>query len=208
MAAKLGENIQREWNEDPFPLETWDALEAIKLDRNSGIESLTRVAERGSPLAMMYLGHALTKGTGPSDSAQAEAWLKRSTEGGSIEGRYLLAAYYEQQGNNEAAAAELRFLSDQGYGPAMYSLGSSLYRGDFGYKNLPEALEYLHLGRSVGHLPSIGLLSWIYRKEKFGIIGRISSHLYCLSKIPMLAWYLARYPNSDKLRGWTMPGTV
>jgi len=91
MVARLGENLQHEWDEDPFPDELWDALQALKGHRDAGIETLTTLAERGSALAMMYLGHALTKSNDGDEVARAEKWLTRSAEGGSIEGRFQLA---------------------------------------------------------------------------------------------------------------------
>lgn len=207
MVARLGENLQREWDEDPFPDELWHALQTLKGDRDAGIETLTTLAERGSALAMMYLGHTLTK-SNDGEVAGAEKWLTRSAEGGSIEGRFQLAGYHESQGNMSDALAELKALADQEYRPAMYFLGWKLYRGELGERNIPEALKYLRMAKAAGHLPASGLLSWIYRKEGFGVGGRIAAHWYCLAKIPALGWHLLRYPNSDRMRGFTMPSAT
>lgn len=202
MASRLGENIQREWDKEPFAGELWDALQARKHDRDTGIAMLTELAERGSVLAMMYLGYAQVSGDGDRDqSALGERWLIKSAEGGSIEGRFQLAHHYQRQGNWEKALRELKILTEGGYSPAMYALGLYLYRGELGDRSVPEALNYLRMARDTGHLPAMGLLSWIYRKEGYGLTGRLASHWHCLAKIPAVAWYLWHYPNSDKLRG-------
>lgn len=202
MASGIGENIQREWDEEPLAGELWDALEICRQDRDAGISILTELATRGSALAMMYLGHGYVSGGGdPAQLALGEEWLIRSARAGSIEGRFQLAGHYQRQDDREKALSELKTLAAQGYSPAMYSLGLSLYRDQLGPRSVPEALQYLKMAKEAGHLPAGGALSWIYRKEKYGLVGRIASHWYCLTKLPATAWYLLRYPDSDRLRG-------
>ena len=207
MAAKLGENFQGEWDEEPFPDALWDGIEALDQDRAAGIEMMTSLAERGSALAMMYLGHALSEDGDRDDAASAEMWLTRSAEAGSIEGRYQLAWHYLTVGNRPAARAEFETLAARGYAPAMYNLGQFLFRGQLFDRDVAEAVKYLKMAAAAGHIPAMGYLSWIYRKEKFGISGRIASHWLCLTKIPAAIWYLTRYPNSDRLRGFDLPAS-
>jgi TPR repeat protein len=206
MTSVLGENIQREWDEEPLAGELWDALQLRGQDRDAGNAMLTELATRGSVLAMMYLGHGYISGGG--DQAQlalGEEWLIRSAKAGSIEGRFQLAGHYQRQNDREKELIELKALAEQGYSPAMYSLGLRLYRSETRERSVPEAVTYLKMARDAGHLPAMGLLSWIYRKEKYGLGGRIAAHWYCLAKIPAAAWYIMRYPNSDRLRGGRTP---
>jgi TPR repeat protein len=205
MNAKLGENTQREWDNEPLPGELWDALQLLEEDQVSGRAMLTDLAGQGSTLAMMYLGHSLTTSGNDSELALGEEWLIRSAEGGSLEGRFQLFAHYERQQKGELAVAELKTLTDAGYAPAMYALGSTLYRGKLVNQDIPEAVKYLNMAKAAGHLPAMGLLAWIYRKEDFGLSGRLAAHWHCLTKIPSLAWHLVRYPNSDRLRGMKLP---
>lgn len=207
MSEKVGENIQREWDEDPFPGELWDGLQALKQDRGAGIAKLTELALRGSTLAMMYLGHAHTSAAARTEleSGLGKAWLIKSAEGGSIEGRYQLADHYVRQGDGDSAVSELKNLAEQGYAPAMYRLGGILYRGELVDRDVPGAVHYLEMAKQAGHLPAMGFLSWIYRKEDFGIAGRLASHWNCLVKIPVGFWYIFRYPNSDRMRGFPFP---
>lgn len=200
MARPLGENIQQEWDAEPLAGELWDALEAKKEDRATGLAMLTNLASGGSALAMTYLGHDYANGDIPSDLSTGEMWLKRSAEAGSIEGRLQLAVHYQRQERWVEAETELKILAEQNYSPAMYALGHLLYAGCSGRQSVSEAIRYLKLAKAAGHIPATGLLSWIYRKEKLGLGGRIMSHWYFAAKIPSAIWYLWNYPNSDKLR--------
>lgn len=200
MTSKLGENMQREWDEDPLRCELWDALQAGNQDSGERTAMLTDLASRGSVLSMMYLGHAHVSSADPERAAQGQEWLIRSAHGGSIEGRLQLAHHYERERAWEKAAAELKIVADQGYSPAMYYLGRLLYEGDLGHKAVPEAVTYLKMAIDAGHLPSMALLSLIYRKEKFGLAGRIASHWLCFTKIPSFVRWMWSYPSSDRLR--------
>jgi TPR repeat protein len=200
MTKRLGENIQREWDEEPLAGELWDALQARKRDRAEGIALLNDLAGRGSALAMMYLGHAQVRGEDQDQVALGEQWLIKSATRGSIEGRFQLAQHYKRQKDGSKALAELKALASQGYTPAMYDLGLLLFRGELVDKSVPKAVGYLKMAISGGHLPSMGLLAKIYRKEKFGIGGRIASHWLCLTKLPALIRLMSRYPSSDRLR--------
>lgn len=203
MASKMGENIQREWDEDPLGVELWEALHRRKRNRQAGTVMLAEVAERGSALAMMYLGNAYISEDGDNSElvALGERWLIQSAERGSIEGRYELANHYGRQGDFEKAFDEFQALACQGYPPAMYVLGQALYQGSLGRRSVPEAVQYLNMAKRAGHLPSMALLSLILRKEKLGLVANIKSHWLCLAKIPALAWCALQYPNSDRLRG-------
>jgi len=205
MAVRLGENFQREWDEEPFPGELWDAQKLLKENLASGRAMLTDLAGRGSTLAKMYLGHSLVKSGESSEVALGEIWLIRSAKDGSVEGRFQLFVHYKRQQQGDKAVAELEALADAGYAPAMYALGLTLYRGKLVNQDIPEAVKYLNMAKGAGHLPAMGLMAWIYRKEDFGLSGRIAAHWNCLAKIPSLAWYLFQYPNSDRLRGMRLP---
>jgi len=200
MTTRLGENIEREWDEEPFGGELWEALQARKEDEGKGTAMLTDLARRGSVLAMMYLGHAYVSSGDRDQMAQGEEWLIQSAEGGSIEGRLQLAQHYQRQKAWDKALAELKILVDGGYSPAMYYMGRLLYKGDLGYKAVPEAVYHLKMAIDAGHLPSMALLSLIYRKEKYGLVGRITSHWLCLTKIPAFVRCMWSHPSSDRLR--------
>ncbi|MDB5712713.1 MAG: hypothetical protein JWO15_110 [Sphingomonadales bacterium] len=198
MTLRMGENISREWDAEPLAGELWEALQAMKQNRDAGMLTL---AENGSGLAMMYLGHAYASSDDQAEMELGQQWLIRSADKGSTEGRYQLAHHYFRQRNWIKALPVLKGLAESGYSPAMYALGSVLYRGDLCNRSVGEAVRYLKMAKDAGHLPSVGLLSRIYRNEKYGLGGRVASHWLCLAKIPAIAWYVWHYPSSDRLRG-------
>jgi hypothetical protein len=75
--AKLGENMQREWDEDHRAVEVWHVLQARKRDRDEGNAKLKDLAENGSALAMMYLGHDCVKRGGHDEVARGQQCSKR-----------------------------------------------------------------------------------------------------------------------------------
>lgn len=200
MATRMGENIQREWDNEPLARELWEALRVRKEDRLKGAALLTELASQGSTLAMMYLGDLYIRGSNREEIEEGEKWLIRSADGGSIEGRYQLARHYCEERSWNEARAELQALAVAGYSPAMYALAQLLHRGDFGYKAVQDAIEYLRSAIAAGHLPSIALLSKIYRKEKFGLRVRMAAHWLCVTRIPALLKCTLSYPNSDRIR--------
>ncbi len=200
MAGRLGENIQREWDAEPDAGKLWDALQCLRQNQAIGVALLTDLADGGSALAMMHLGHFYVRHDDPSQLLLGEQWLKKSAECGSIEGRLQLAVHYERQKDWANALSEFKDLATLGYSPAMYALGALLYCDDFADRSVTDAIHYLKMAKRAGHLPAMALLSRIYGKESYGLVGKIASHCYCLAKIPALAWYLMRYPNSDRLR--------
>ena len=205
MRKKLGENLEREWAKEAFPQELWNAARTLRTSRLWGLNELSKLAAQGSPLAMMYLGHALVKSGSESDVKTGCTWLMKSAEAGSIEGRLQLAIHYKQQAEGERAQSELSALVAQGYTPAMYLLASILYDGKIVERDLTQAIHLLKTACSAGHLPSHAFLSSIYRKERVGFIAKLRSYWLCLAKIPAFIWYLWRHPNSDCMRPLRLP---
>lgn len=196
----MGENIQREWDEEPLSIELWEALQALKENSGTGIGRLTDLAGRGCALAMMYLGHFYVFSGDHEQELNGEEWLTKSAQSGSVEGRLQLAHHYERQKAWEKSLAELEILAARGYSPAMYHLARLLYGSELGYRAVPKAVDHLKTAISAGHLPSMVLLSQIYRKERLGLSARIASHWLCLTKIPAFVRCIRTYPNSDRLR--------
>ena len=49
--GRLGENIAREWEEEPHAQELWDAFQLLKFNSVAGLSQFENLAERGSRLA-------------------------------------------------------------------------------------------------------------------------------------------------------------
>ena len=201
MKEELGESLREEWNREQWPGELWDALQLLKVERAQGIAMLSVLSERGSPLAMMHLGHTLSLRGSPDEQDLAEVWLSRSANAGSIEGRLQLAIHFKRQKSGAKAVQELMTLMDRGYAPAMYLLGQIFYFGTLVDRDVDRAVHCFNHAKRAGHIPALGALSVIYRKEAFGVRATIAAHWNFLTKIPSAIRLMRRYPNSDRLRG-------
>ncbi len=201
MAVKLGENLQNEWDSDPNADLVWDAIQLRKVDPEAGLKSLIEHSEQGSTLAMIYLVRELK-----SDNAQddVEHWLSEAADKGSLEACFQLAVHYHSKKNGEAAVERYKQAAGKGYAPAMYYLGMLHYHGIFVGRDVATALDYFERAKTKGHIPSMGYLAWIYRKEGFGLKGRLLAHWNCAAKIPSGVWHLIKFPNSDRIRGLSL----
>lgn len=198
----LGENIAREWSDEPDAPGLWDALQVVKSDPSAGIQKLEQLANSGSPLAKMYLGDILAKGKHgvTKNGAAGIEWLKRSAAEGSIEGEFGLAWHLLDIGNVTEALAHYEHLADLDYPPALYVLGSLYYKGEAVERNHPTALRYFLKGEALGHLYAA---NWVYRMRlRCGIgpnarIGALAKRIALLFPLVKVAW---SHPNSDRLR--------
>lgn len=196
---KLGENIAREWAEEPAAPELWGALQKIKLDPLAGRELLESLAQRGSALGMMYLGQRYSTGRNgfSQDPKLAEYWLRRSAET-SIEGAFQLAIHLRRAGRREEELMEFRKLVDLKYSPAMFQLGCAYYYGSAVKKDLEKALYYFDLGEKEGHLPAA---QWsgntLIRMGSISALRGVLKKLWFL--VPILKQF-AIYPDSDRIR--------
>lgn len=203
--SKLGENLQREWDNEPKGVELWDALKLFDTDSDAGIVTLTELADGGSALAMMYLGCKLLNNAVPSQKDESLQWLKAAVENGSVEAGLQLAAYYLSVKQGQLAVEVYEKLAEAGSAPAMYRLGQLYYFWGLVERDVAKSVAYLEKAKAAGHIPAMGSLARIYLNEDFGIKGRVAAHWNCLTKIPAAIWYLTRYPESDRLRGLTLP---
>jgi TPR repeat protein len=208
MAYKLGENIQREWNEEPQRVELWNALQLFETDPELAIEKLTKLGENGSALAMMYLGAAYVHGRGgiDCDFTLGEQWLSRSAEHGSIEGGFILGMHCWCEGDFSRAETELTKLCGRGYSPAMYRLGLFFFTGAAGEKDQSKGLHYLRMAEQAGHLHARHWLSNIYLKQNFGLLKKAEGVWKRIVMLVPFVRYMVAYPTSDRMRtagrGW------
>ncbi|GAA4780862.1 hypothetical protein GCM10023219_31220 [Stakelama sediminis] len=201
---KLGENIAREWDEEPRAPELWDALQQLKSDPMAGLDAMLYLAEAGSRLAMVYLGdiYLNAKHGVPKDVQRAELWLRRGAAEGSIEAGLGLAWLLLTSGRTDDALTEYQRIADLHHSPALFALGWQYYKGKDVAHDIQKALYYFERAKAEGHLhaanciccirmrPGIGLASWLR-----GMAGKIAL-------TPRLMRTMFRYPNSDTLRSY------
>jgi TPR repeat protein len=200
--SKIGENMSREWDEDPCRQELWRALELIEHDAPAGAQELENLSERGSALSMMYLGHALFVGRYglEKDPVDGEKWLRKSAECGSIEGLYALARLLRDSGRDAEAMGLFKQAAELGYSPAMFGAGWGYYFGLGVDRDIDRAYEYFKKAADAGHLYGIGWESYTFRKRKKNAITWIRNLLIRVPLVFRLIYALITYPSSDRLR--------
>lgn len=202
MGPKLGENIAREWSEEPRAPELWDALQLVKSDPAAGIEKLEQLANIGSCLAKMYLGDIRLNGKHgvPEDRAAGEYWLRRSTEEGSIEGGYGLAWHLINAEQTDAGLKVYERLAELGYPPALYALGVYYYRGEVVERSVAKALNYFLRGEAMGHFYAAKWACHILIRGEMGACARFRGFAKMLFLFLPFLRTVVNYPNSDRLR--------
>jgi TPR repeat protein len=201
MKARMGENIAREWQNEIFSDQLWNALQTLKIDRRDGINELTGLTNKGSVLAMVYLGSALIKDSReiPENAVLGENWLTRSAELGSIEGEFILAYHLVEAGSIDAGIQSYENLSHKGYAPAQFALGHRYFTGDRLPNDIDKALFYFRAATDNGHYPSKRYLARIMTSQG-GLRNKINGiFLRCQVFVSSFRTYLT-YPNSDRVR--------
>lgn len=200
--SQMGENLSREWNQDPLAPELWDSLQLIKKNPSSGMHNLSQLAKRGSSLSMLYLGKIYAHGqyNVPKDLDCAELWLRRSAEQGSVEGAYGLAWLLKRRGKHDAALAEYRRLADLSYAPAQYVLGMHYLNKKSPDRNIEKAIYYLELAEKGEHLLAANRLSHILMGFKMGPVSWFRGIAKKVALIVPFFKMAIRTPYSDRLR--------
>ncbi|WBY08953.1 hypothetical protein PIB19_06030 [Sphingomonas sp. 7/4-4] len=200
--SPLGENLTREWSEDPYAAELWDSLKQMEVDPAAGLSTLHELSEAGSPLSMMHLGHiyltgqfGVTKNVG-----SGEDWLKRSADSGSIEGRYRLAKHLLVSGKQNESMYHFDALVDDGYSPAMFAVGYEYYEGKHLARDFAKSLLYLEKGRASGNLHAGVLLSHILIKHRKNVFARARGIWLRVKAIVPMIYYITNKPKSDRVR--------
>lgn len=198
---RLGENIDSEWERDPYADRVWDALQLIKTESEQGLAALLDLGAKGSSLALVFAAHHYRDGINnvPKNEETAIGLLNKSLDLGSIEGGYLLAHLHISNQRYKDGADAYNKIIDLGYSPAMYSLGYYYLFGDPSIRNFEKGAELFERAACIGHfhakLQFANLL--IRRGTMHGFLKGL--FIKITSVIPYL-YFRSNYPNSDRLR--------
>lgn len=200
--SKMGENISREWDAEPCRQELWRALQFIKHDAPAGARELESLSKRGSVLSMMYLGHALFIGRYglERNPVLGEKWLRSSIEYGSIEGLYVLAKLFEDNGRGTEALSLFKQAAERGYPPAMFAVGWRYYFGKDVGRDIIKAHQYFKKAADAGHLYGILWESRTLRECRNNAITWLRNLSIRVPLVFRLTYALGTYPSSDRLR--------
>ncbi len=198
----MGENLEKEWENELQPSTLLDALDLAKTVPQEAIKELEVLAKDGSALAMFYLGSYYNFGKYDitQDFTLSKYWWKKSKELGSLEASFSLARRFELEGDYRCAINEHQSLVKLNFYPSKYILGLHYYKGDWFEKDIKQSIELFKAAEKQGHLHAKHWHSYILRKEKLGVLCKIRGWLKWLKLIIPFIYYQVNYPNSDRLR--------
>lgn len=197
------ENMEREWSEDSDPDGIRKALILREADPEASLQLLKELADRGSSLAMLYLGDIYANGRGVDRNTKLGVeWYRNAAENGSIEAAHHLAFCYYYMGKIEESLEILREISDKGFTPATYCLALYYLNGVGVDKSLESAIKFLKIAENRGHLLSARHLSFILRSGVCGLPGRIRGYLKMIAIIIPSIRCALNNPRSERLRKW------
>ncbi len=202
MNSKIGENISKEWDQDPFSSELWDAINQSRENWDLGSRELVNLSERGSCLSMVFLGDFLMHGRhgAPKNPAEGEAWLRKSIENGSIEGAYLLARELYNRKDYLNSKNLFIDLDKRNYAPATFRLGLMSYFGAGSPRDCKSALIYFERGSKMGHLHAEHWLAYLLRNEDLGLRSWMRGILMRVRLIYRIFSSNMANPSTDRLR--------
>lgn len=146
-------------NEPDYPrLERAYAL--LGTDATSGLAELRLLAERGSPMSMVYLGWAYGHSEGvEKDLQQADRWYRMAIATGSVIAQHYLARQYLRSRDFGEAQELLKLAVKQDYPPSLYMLGRMRLLGIGGTRDAAEGAALLERAMLLGNIPAKILLA-------------------------------------------------
>jgi TPR repeat protein len=144
--------MESKWANEPDAAALYESHRKLKTDPVESIREFEALADRGSLMSMVYVGHAYRRGKGVSkDLARAEAWFRRAYEGRSLEGLRHLGITWAEMGRTEEAEAIFQEGVSQDYSPVMHRL-AKLYLKSTDPHRQKMAIPVLERGTKLGHV--------------------------------------------------------
>lgn len=150
-----------EYEPDPEGLRV--ATRELSIDKTSAFRMFQQLAEQGSVAGAVTLADLFCQGIeGKPDTAAAERWLRRASEGGSTRASYRLGKLYMDIGQYARAYEVLSSESCREYAPAQLMLAEIYLRGIAIPKNTDRALALLESAAAQGNAYAKGRLAQLY----------------------------------------------
>ena len=185
------------WATEPDERRLKSAYQTLRHDPARAHEELTALADRGSVMAMVYIGYAYERGLGINANWQtAVEWYHQAAERGSSLAKCYLGGLLVQQGNDEEARW---VLSDEALKQdplSMYWLAKLALKR----QNYEEACQYLENAIKKGHIPSQRLLGGILLRGRFGVNSFLKGLRLCLGAVVMAFMIAKDDPYNPRLR--------
>jgi len=166
------------------------------------IAELQALAQNGSVLSMVYLGHAFRNGTGTAvDLQKSDEWYRLATERGSALAPGILGAYYYDTGQYSLAETYFKISAERNYLPAVFRIGKFYLDAPTGDRQLVKARDYLEQATAGGHVVAKRVLGGLLIQGNFGLSQRLRGAWLVASALKDILVVTATDPESDRLRG-------
>lgn len=122
-------------------------------DLEAAVRELKSLCAENDPPSAVFLGWLCETGkfTGTPDLTQAETNYRIAADRGDAIGQYYLGTFLFRQGEFAAAIGQLERAAEQGYAPALYSLGMLRLAGRGVARDEAEAVRCLARAADGGH---------------------------------------------------------
>jgi TPR repeat protein len=163
-------NTSIDWSAEPDIELLNSAISGLPSNSSHSIDVLKGLAWRGSVMAMLNLGwiYAETRYV-TTDVSEAEGWIQRAFERGSIEASFRLGIIYNRRKEYEKARLAFEFGAERHYSPSMNRLGIIYNLGIGVKKDTAGAIAYWRSAADLGHVRAKGHLGRAYLHGKCGI---------------------------------------
>lgn len=179
-----------------------EAVKQLEMSSRSARPIFEKLAERGSPTAMYYLGEIERRGMGCApDIHAAEAWFLKAAEEGSALSSYALGHLLLTTGRAEQSLKFLQMAGAQGYAPALNRLGRIYSSGNGVETDFQLAKKYFQRAVDKGHVIAMGSLGHILKDHPIKPFDRVRGYWLIVRAVWLLVYTIATDGfRSEKLR--------
>jgi TPR repeat protein len=146
---------KEDWSKEPDVDGLYRAVAAFQADPKEGEAQLRALAEKGSALSMVKLGHMYAHRSpdmGGPDSESAERWYRSALHAGSQIATYNLGSFYLRQKDYVQAQEVFELGTEMGYGPSAFNLGRMYLFGLGVDKDYDRAFALYQRAAALGNL--------------------------------------------------------
>lgn len=191
-----------DWRGEPDVFALKRARARIEEDKAAAIHELRALSEKGSPMAMLYLGaiYLNNEHTNPKPEESAIYWYSMALDRGSIVASFYLGDAYKRANLYDQAIRALRVGADRKFVLSMWLLGWIYFEGKGVPRDIHAARKIWKEAMDLGHVRSRRHIAHMYINGNFGLkYIPLGIFLFSQSIIAYLV-ISARNINSDLLK--------
>jgi TPR repeat protein len=189
------------WENEPDIDELRRLHDLSRIDPAQALSGLRQLADRGSPMSMIYIANAYQNGTGTEvDLVRANEWYRRASAAGSLLASYELGRNHLASNNYEQARETFSLGAGKEYPPSMNMLAMMQIRGQGGPVDLNGARDLLEAAVARGHVFSKRNLGVLLMKGRFGMWQIIRGFVLFIGAIKDALVLVPRDRSHERLR--------